>query len=128
LRELVCIRCGKRTEAKETDLAVLPPRCVDCGGILKPDFVFFGEGIPPPAARAAEDAIAACDCLLIIGTSGEVQPAASLPPVAKRNGATIIELNPKPSTYTTRFVDVFLPLGAASGMERLNAALSPKAV
>lgn len=127
LRELVCTRCGTRREAKDVELAVLPPRC-DCGGVLKPDFVFFGEGIPSAAARAAAASVAACDCLLLIGTSGEVHPAASLPPSAKRHGAIIIELNPKPSAYTHRIVDVFLPLGAAAGMERLDAALPKRAV
>jgi NAD-dependent deacetylase len=128
LRELVCRRCGARSEAKDVALTVLPPRCGDCGGVLKPDFVFFGEGIPGAAGREASALVAACDCLLLIGTSGEVQPAASLPPAAKRRGATIIELNPKPSAYTASIVDVFLPLGAAAGMERLDAALRKGAI
>jgi NAD-dependent deacetylase len=123
LRDLICIRCGARRAAKETELTVLPPRCADCGGVLKPDFVFFGEGIPDGASSAASAAVGRCDCLLVIGTSGEVHPAASLPPAAKRNGATIIELNPNPSSYTSRIVDVFLPLGAANGMELLDEAL-----
>ncbi len=123
LRELVCTRCGSRKEAQKVDLSVLPPRCADCGGILKPDFVFFGEGIPEQAARASSAAIAACDCLLLIGTSGEVYPAAALPVSAKRRGAVIIEVNPKPSAYTARIVDIFLPLGAVTGMERMDAAL-----
>ncbi len=128
LKDLVCMRCGGRSAAEDTDLAILPPRCAACGGILKPDFVFFGEAIPEKAVRAASAAVGACDCLLVIGTSGEVYPAAALPGEAIRRGAVVIELNPKPSAYTARIVDFFLPFGASEGMERLNAALGATAV
>ncbi len=123
LRELVCRRCGRRAEAASVSLAKLPPRCPDCGGVYKPDFVFFGEGIPDAAARAAEEAVCACDCLLLVGTSGEVYPAAALPQAAKRRGATVIEVNPRPSAYTGAIVDHFLPYGACEGLRRLDAAL-----
>ncbi|MFA6507240.1 MAG: Sir2 family NAD-dependent protein deacetylase [Treponemataceae bacterium] len=123
LRDLVCRRCGKRLPSLSVSLDHLPPLCPDCGAVLKPDFVFFGEGIPEAASRAAAEAIHSCDCLLMIGTSGEVYPAASLPPAAKRRGAVLIELNPRPSAYTASIVDYFLPFGACEGMEKLNAAL-----
>jgi NAD-dependent deacetylase len=128
LKDLACTRCGARRAAKDTELTALPPRCAACGGILKPDFVFFGEGIPAEAGNAAAAAVGACDCLLVIGTSGEVYPAAALPGVAKSRGAVVIELNPKPSAYTARIVDIFLPLGASAGMERLDAALAAATV
>jgi NAD-dependent deacetylase len=124
LRDLVCRRCGRREEARTVSLDPLPPRCPVCGGVYKPDFIFFGEGIPAAAARSAEEAAASCDCLLLIGTSGEVFPAAGLPPAAKRRGATVIELNPRPSAYTGAIVDWHLPFGACEGMEKLNAALA----
>ncbi len=124
LRELVCRRCGRRAEARSVSLERLPPRCPDCGGVFKPDFVFFGEGIPEAAASSAEEAVLSCDCLLLVGTSGEVYPAAALPPAAKRRGATIIEVNPRPSAYTASIVDHFLPFGACEGLRKLDEALS----
>ncbi len=126
LRELFCERCGNRLEASREVLASVPPRCPECGRPLKPDFVFFGEGIPEKAAREAERAVLECDCMLIIGTSGEVFPAAALPPLAKRRGASIIEVNPEPSSYTGTIGDVRIPLGAAEGLEALEKLLSPE--
>lgn len=72
----------------------LPPLCPHCGGPLRPDVVWFGEGIPDQALRAAFDAATGCDVFLCIGTSAVVQPAAQLPLLAKRMGAPIIEVNP----------------------------------
>lgn len=75
------------------DTGEVPPRCPQCGGPLRPDVVWFGEGIPDHILRAAFDAASACDVLLCIGTSAEVQPAGRLPLIAKRMGAKIIEIN-----------------------------------
>jgi len=70
------------------------PRCAACGGLLRPDVVWFGEAIPAEpmlsAAAAAED----CDAFLSIGTSSLVYPAAGLAEVALRRRATVIEINP----------------------------------
>lgn len=73
----------------------VPPRCPHCGGYLRPDVVWFGEGIPDQALRAAVDATSACDLFICIGTSAEVQPAARLPLIAKRMGARVLEINPQ---------------------------------
>src|SRR5574341_154130 len=56
-----------------------PPRCPRCGGLLRPDVVWFGEALPQPALAAAVEAAQACDLFFAIGTSALVQPAASLP-------------------------------------------------
>lgn len=72
-----------------------PPRCPYCNGPLRPDVVWFGEGIADHALRAAVDAAAGCDALICIGTSAVVQPVAQLPMIAKRMGAPIIEINPQ---------------------------------
>lgn len=72
----------------------VPPHCPYCGGYLRPDVVWFGEGIPDHALRTAMHGAANCDVFVCIGTSAVVQPAAQLPLVAKRNGARIVEINP----------------------------------
>lgn len=75
----------------------IPPRCPHCGGLLRPDVVWFGEGLPPDALQAAFTAAQSCDLFLTIGTSGLVQPAAQLPLEAAASGATVVEINPQPT-------------------------------
>jgi NAD-dependent deacetylase len=70
------------------------PRCAACGGLLRPDVVWFGEAIPRGPMVAASDAAEACDVFLSIGTSSLVYPAAGLAETALRAGATVIEINP----------------------------------
>ena len=76
------------------DTGEVPPRCPHCTNYLRPDVVWFGEGIPQQALRTAYDAVAGCDILISIGTSAVVQPAAGLPLLAKRMGARVLEINP----------------------------------
>ena len=71
------------------------PRC-HCGGVLRPDIVWFGEGLPTDIWEAAVVAAFECDVMLVVGTSAVVHPAASLIPIAKRSkpmGAKVIEVN-----------------------------------
>jgi len=75
--------------------ADVPPRCPYCGGYLRPDVVWFGEGLPEQALRQAIEAASTCDVLLCVGTSAAVYPAAQLPLIAKRHGAHVAEINPK---------------------------------
>lgn len=82
------------------------PRC-DCGGLIRPDVVWFGEMLPEDQWKGAEEACQSADVLFSIGTSGVVYPAASLPLEAERNGAFIIEINPEP-TPLTEIADEFL--------------------
>lgn len=91
----------------------LPPRCPRCGGLLRPDVVWFGENLPVAALRAAEQAAANADVFFSIGTSALVYPAANLPLIALKAGATVVEINPQPtplSAYTT------FSLNGASGL------------
>jgi NAD-dependent deacetylase len=74
-----------------------PPPCHQCGSPLRPDVVWFGESLPPEALDAALDATNDCDLFLTIGTSGLVEPAASLPYAALERGAKVIEVNPRPT-------------------------------
>ena len=71
----------------------LPPRCPRCGGLLQPDVVWFGELLSPELLDRAQAAADSCDLFLSIGTSGEVEPAASLPYRALRRGAALVVLN-----------------------------------
>jgi NAD-dependent deacetylase len=122
--ELVCMTCGQHRPAERSILANLPPRC-NCGGVYKPDFTFFGEGIPQEAYARAMAAAQVADVCLVIGSTGSVYPAASIPRQIKRRGGSIIEINPVPSEFTDDIVDVFIPLGAADAMRRLDSLLSP---
>ena len=70
----------------------LPP-CCECGGVLKPNTVLFGEQLPEGALETAYQESATCKLMLVIGTSAVVQPAASLPILAQQKGAKIVEVN-----------------------------------
>jgi len=73
-----------------------PPRCPHCGDLLRPDVVWFGEYLSERVLTAAYDACMSCQAMLVVGTSGVVQPAASLPYLAARSGAQVIDVNPEP--------------------------------
>ena len=121
-RDLLCLSCGRITAANPEVLEVLPPRC-SCGGILKPDCIFFGEGIPQAAWFESRREIESTDALLIVGSTGEVYPAASLPHQAAGNGATIIEINPGESNFTHTITDLFVALPAGDAMKRIEELL-----
>lgn len=89
-----CERCGAMIERLPDTLEELPPRC-DCGGMLRPDVVWFGEQLPRDALERAQRWAEGAGVMLVIGTSCTVQPAASLPIVALRSDATVIEVNPE---------------------------------
>lgn len=121
---MVCLACRVKRPSGEVDLQRLPPTCPDCGGLLKPDFVFFGEGIPEEVSAASFHETELADLFLLVGTTGEVMPACLIPSLAKQNGATIIEINVQPSNYGTRGVtDIFLQDKATTAMNKLFQAL-----
>ena len=101
------------------DLNTLPPLCKKCGGILKPDVIFFGEAIPEPARTNSFNETRKSDCFILIGTTGMVAPANMIPSAAKANGAQIIEINPVKSEYTNTITDIFLEEKAVYAMETL---------
>lgn len=116
----VCLNCGKTYRLKDLTLTESPPFCSDCNGLLKPDFVFFGEAIPEKAARLSYDVANKSDVHLIIGTTGEVQPASYIPHYAKKSGATIIEINPEESRFTNSITDIYIKMKAAEALTELN--------
>jgi len=87
-----CDRC--RTVAENRDVPIGSRRC-GCGASLRPDIVWFGDMLDMGTVRAAGDAIARCDLLVSVGTSGVVFPAAELPRLALSRGATTVEINPE---------------------------------
>lgn len=99
----------------DDDRATWPevPRCGHCGGMLRPDVVWFGEALPVAAWYRAEESARACDLCLIVGTSAVVYPAAALPMMARDAGALLVEVNPEPTELTSS-VDLSLrgPAGA----------------
>jgi len=111
-----CMTCGQATDSHQVSLEVLPPRCA-CGGVLRPDVVMFGEIIPLDHLQRAQMLASTCDAMLVVGTSATVEPAAYLPVIAKRSGATIIEINPEPTPLTDRISDITL-LGEAGRVLR----------
>ncbi|MCK9203190.1 MAG: NAD-dependent deacylase [Bacteroidales bacterium] len=125
LTKLKCLSCFKKYNVPEISLDHLPPTCRECGGILKPDFVFFGESIPQDALMASYEAAGLSDVFLIIGTTGEVMPANQIPPLAKQNGAIIVEINPEPSHYTNMVTDLYLQGKASEIMKEIEKGLFP---
>jgi NAD-dependent deacetylase len=97
---LRCIGCGVRQPRDGYHFDSLPPICTHCRGVIKMDTVMFGEPIPEDVLLASREQAEACDCMLLVGTSGTVNPAARLPLVAKELGATLIEINPDKTTLT----------------------------
>ncbi len=87
-----CMVCGGEEDNTQVPLDPLPPRCA-CGGMLRPDVVWFGEPLPHSAIEQAMQAAYSAEVFLVAGTSSMVYPAASLPHVARQHGARVIEVN-----------------------------------
>lgn len=75
---------------------IAPPPCPACGGLVRPGVVWFGEALPADAFEAACRAAESCQVLLSVGTSGVVEPAASIPRIAARAGAWVLHVDPQP--------------------------------
>jgi NAD-dependent deacetylase len=99
-----------------------PPPCPSCGAPLRPDVVWFGEGLPTGAFEAASEAARACDVFLSIGTSSLVYPAAALPFEALEKGAVLVEVNPD-ETPLSAYADHVLRGPAGEMLPRLVTAI-----
>ncbi len=130
IAKLRCITCNARFPRDRFDLqamleaGVLPPRCPECGGIVKGDTVGFGEPIPADVAEQSLTEAWKCDLMLICGTSAVVYPFANLPRVARQRAwdaarrgradtapMTIIEVNAEPTPLTREGVSDYLIQG-----------------
>ena len=118
MEELICVFCWKRYPTRERWTPGAVPRC-DCGEILKPNVVLFGEPIPWLAQEQAEEEARTCGVLLVIGTSAQVSPACDIPRIAKESGAAVVEINPEETSLTDGVSDVHLPGKASEILGRL---------
>jgi NAD-dependent deacetylase len=108
-QKLVCLNCLRKTSYNRSVFWKSKlPKCNKCGGLLKPDFVFFEEPIPSQARRSSHILAQMSDLFILVGTSGAVMPAAGIPFLAKQNGAKIIEINIAPSDFTNKITDIFI--------------------
>lgn len=116
LREINCLGCHRTYLAPKVPDGT-PPHC-ECGAILKPNTVLFGEQLPPVALENAYREASRCRVMLLIGTSAVVQPAASLPHVARQNGAVVAEVNPEKAFPDA---DFFFAAKAATALPEIVA-------
>lgn len=118
-RKLRCIGCNSRFERDEFDFDRLlqedrlPPRCPDCGQLIKTDIVAFGEPIPGDVAGQSLVEAGKCDLMLICGTSAVVYPFANLPRLAAQKipPVTIIEINAEATPLTEDGISDYLIQG-----------------
>ncbi len=92
-----CATCGVRAGLRRgsetgTDR---PPVCTDCGGLMRPDVVLFGEMLPAGVFERAAEKAAQAELCFVVGTSALVYPAAGLPEIARAAGAYVVEVNPE---------------------------------
>lgn len=101
IRQVRCSRCGQMADEWQDNGAQVPA-CRVCGGLLRPNVVWFGEALPRLALEKAILAARACEVFFSIGTSGVVQPAASLAIAAKNRNGILVEVNPETTPLTPR--------------------------
>ncbi len=121
-RHLVCIYCTHEYEPEEFEIGSRKiPRCKNCGKVLKPSVIFFGEMIPHDALYRSQALADKADVVLVAGTSAVVYPAAAIPLQAKRNGAKIIEFNIEETGLTHGATDIFIKGSAGKTLPELVA-------
>jgi NAD-dependent deacetylase len=102
MTKLRCIECNTRYERDAISMDELPPRCPKCSGVIKTDTVMFGEPIPYDVLLVCQRETDKSDCMLTVGTSVFVYPAAGFPMEIKRKGGVLIEVN----LYETEMSDI----------------------
>ena len=91
-----CVDCGRAMPEVPHDLET-PPHCATCGGLCRPDVVWFGEGLPEAPWKAAVAAAERAEIVISVGTSATVHPAARIPVFAREAGALVVQINPEPT-------------------------------
>ncbi len=122
-RHLCCLECDWRwVNFKLSESKSLPPRCQECGAILKPDVVFFGDPIPKWALLEASSAAEKSKVMLVVGTSANVHPAAEMPILTKKAGGKVIEINLEPTSLSGPVSDLTILGPAAEVLSEIIAA------
>ncbi len=119
-----CTQEGTVTENMDTPLCPIPPLCPDCGALMRPHVVWFGEALDREVIHHASLLSAQCDLMLVVGTSAVVQPAASLPLSALDAGVPVVEINPE-ATPLTPYADFSLRGKAGDILPQIDSALFP---
>lgn len=121
--KLRCTGEGTITEDHRTPIGEIPPHCPDCGALLRPHVVWFGESLDAAIVQSAFALSSSCEVMFVIGTSAVVQPAASLPISASKAGATVVEINPDPTPITS-YVDFSFRGKAGEILPKIDGELS----
>jgi len=121
IRRMQCLDCRTFFDSTSISLETLPPACPACGGLLKPDFVFFSESIPFDVHTEATKLAKQSDVCLIVGTGGQVMPAGRIPYIVKNAGGTVIEINLHDSDYSYKTSDYYLQGKAGTLLPQLVA-------
>jgi len=124
-QKLRCVECYARYQREEISLETLPPHCPRCGGVIKSDTVMFGEPIPVDVLRICQQETDKADCMLSVGTSAFVYPAAGFPQEVKRKGGALVEIDPY-ETDLTPFCDVSIRGKAGEILPRLVDCIKTK--
>ena len=126
--EAECLGCGIRTPIEEIqrklDAGETELHCDICGGMVKPATIMFGQSMPEEEMRRAWECAAGCDLLFMIGSSLQVEPAASIPRVAHEQGASLIFVN-RTDTPWDHIADIRFTEAAGEVMGRIAASLAP---
>jgi len=121
IAKIICSnrRCNYSVRVKKAPEINPLPECPECGNLLRPGVVWFGEALPADVLRKAMELCEKSDVILVVGTSAVVQPAASLPLIVKRNGGMIIEINPDETPITPFSLSIRKPASALEEIMRL---------
>jgi NAD-dependent deacetylase len=122
IRTASCLRCGRREDFDRVVELLPVPRCADCGAVLKPDVVMFGELLPAGTMEEASELAADARLLLVVGSSLEVYPVAGLPEDALHAGARLAIVNRGPTPYDRR-ADLKIDASAAKTLAATVAKL-----
>ncbi len=122
---LRCTECGWEREDRATGITKVP--ACECGGLMRPGVVWFGESLPASVLTSAMELSSEADFVLVVGTAGVVQPAASLVNMAKDGGAFVVEVNPE-ATPLSDIADISLRFGAGEAVPRLLGVTEEKEI
>jgi NAD-dependent deacetylase len=127
IRKATCLACRQARPAEPLFRRFLEdgqtPRCADCGGVMKPDVILFGEELPAGVLNEAQRLARRCDVMIVAGSSLEVWPAGELPRLALAAGARLMIVNREPTQYDAQ-ADVLIHADVAEALPAIAAELA----